>query len=236
MNNTKTWFVILIMVFCFSVNSLADEKTELSVDKADRQKQISYALGYDIFKQVGAYFELDPEFFMSGVDDSHSGTPQLAEGKIKELLASYQQLARQKQMEKIKEESSANRALGKKFLEENKHKEGVVTLASGLQYKVLTQGTGPLPNVSDTVECHYKGTLIDGTVFDSSYQRGKPAAFQVNGVIQGWIEALQLMNVGSNWMLYVPPDLAYGDRGAGPDIKPGSTLVFEVELLGIMEK
>jgi len=125
--------------------------------------------------------------------------------------------------------------LGKKFLEKNRQKENVVTLASGLQYKVLAEGSGALPKITDTVECHYKGTLIDGTVFDSSYRRGDSATFQVNGVIQGWIEALQMMKVGSNWMLYAPPDLAYGDRGAGPDIKPGSTLVFEVEALGIVE-
>ena len=132
-------------------------------------------------------------------------------------------------------ESKANRALGLKFLEANMQKKGVVTLPSGLQYRPIADGDGPMPKATDTVECHYKGSLIDGTVFDSSYRRGKPASFQVSGVIQGWIEALQMMKVGSRWELVIPPDLAYGDRGAGADIKPGSTLVFEVELLGIVE-
>ena len=111
----------------------------------------------------------------------------------------------------------------------------MVTLPSGLQYRVIVEGDGPMPKATDTVECHYKGSLIDGTVFDSSYQRGQPATFQVGGVIQGWIEALQMMKVGSKWELTIPPDLAYGDRGAGALIKPGATLIFDVEVLAIVE-
>src|SRR6202041_2945672 len=119
---------------------------------------------------------------------------------------------------------------GEKFLAENKTKEGVKTTDSGLQYKVLTEGSGKSPTASDTVVCHYRGTLLDGTEFDSSYKRGQPATFPVSGVIKGWTEAVQLMPVGSKWQLFIPPDLAYGDRGQGP-IGPNSTLIFEVELL-----
>jgi len=170
-----------------------------------------------------------------GAKDSHEKQPKLTEEKLRQILISYQRLARQKQIERIKMESNANREKGTIFLEDNKQKEGVVTLPSGLQYKIITEGDGPMPKATDTVECHYKGTLVDGTVFDSSYRRGKPATFQVGGVIQGWIEALQMMKVGSRWELYIPPELAYGDRGAGSVIKPGSTLIFEVEMLGIVD-
>jgi len=141
----------------------------------------------------------------------------------------------EKQIEKMKLESENNRKNGNDFLEVNRPKEGVITLSSGLQYKILVDGKGPHPKPTDTVECHYKGTLIDETVFDSSYDRGEPAKFQVNQVIQGWVEALEIMKTGSIWMLYVPTDLAYGDRGAGDVIKPGTTLVFKIELLRIMD-
>ena len=129
-----------------------------------------------------------------------------------------------------------NKKEGVEFLAANKSKEGVVILPSGLQYKILTEGTGPKPTASDTVVCNYRGTLISGAEFDSSYKRGQPASFPVNGVIKGWTEALQLMPVGSKWQLFVPAELGYGDRGAGADIGPGATLIFEVELLSIQGK
>jgi FKBP-type peptidyl-prolyl cis-trans isomerase FklB len=132
-------------------------------------------------------------------------------------------------MDKLKE----NLEIGLKFLEENKKREGVVSLESGLQYEVITMGEGPKPNASQTVTCHYHGTMIDGKVFDSSVQRGQPASFPLNRVISGWTEALQLMPVGSKWKLFLPPHLAYGEQQAGPMIGPNSTLIFEVELLGI---
>jgi FKBP-type peptidyl-prolyl cis-trans isomerase FklB len=134
------------------------------------------------------------------------------------------------------EESEKNVGAGKKFLEENGKKKGVTTTASGLQYEVMTQGKGPKPTASDTVVTHYHGTLIDGTVFDSSVDRGQPAEFPVGAVIKGWTEALQLMNVGSKYRLFIPSELAYGDRQAGPKIGPNSTLIFEVELLEIKGK
>jgi FKBP-type peptidyl-prolyl cis-trans isomerase len=143
---------------------------------------------------------------------------------------------RGKQQEKMKVAGEMNKKESVEFLAANKAKDGVVTLPSGLQYKILTAGTGPKPTASDTVVCNYRGTLISGTEFDSSYKRGQPASFPVNGVIKGWTEALQLMPVGSKWQLFVPSDLGYGDRGAGADIGPGATLIFEVELLSIQSK
>ena len=132
-------------------------------------------------------------------------------------------------MDKLKE----NLDIGLKFLEENKKREGVICLESGLQYEVITMGDGPKPHATQTVNCHYHGTMIDGKVFDSSVQRGQPASFPLNRVISGWTEALQLMPVGSKWKLFLPPHLAYGEQQAGPMIGPNSTLIFEVELLGI---
>jgi FKBP-type peptidyl-prolyl cis-trans isomerase FklB len=131
------------------------------------------------------------------------------------------------------EKASANLEAGKNFLEENKQKSGVVSLPSGLQYEVITEGTGIKPLVKNKVTCHYHGTLIDGTVFDSSVKRGQPATFPLNMVIKGWTEGLQLMSVGSKWRFFIPPQLAYGDRQTGSDIGPNSTLIFEVELLGV---
>jgi FKBP-type peptidyl-prolyl cis-trans isomerase FklB len=141
-----------------------------------------------------------------------------------------------KMQAKRSEESDANKKTGEEFLAANKSKDGVVALPSGLQYKILTAGTGAKPTASDSVECNYRGTLINGTEFDSSSKHGGPATFPVSGVIKGWTEALQLMPVGSKWQLFVPSDLAYGERGAGGDIGPNETLIFEVELLSIKSK
>ncbi|MCP3943987.1 MAG: FKBP-type peptidyl-prolyl cis-trans isomerase [Desulfobacteraceae bacterium] len=200
----------------------------------DLSRQISYALGYDIFKNVTQYMDLDPKYFIMGVNDNHTGEMRMEKEQLRKMLMTYQRMARQKQMETMKQAAKTNRTKGSKFLEGNKLKEGVVTLPSGLQYKILEKGKGPLPKANDTVKCNYKGSLLDGTVFDSSFRRGKPAEFKVSGVIKGWVEALQLMPTGSRWELYVPADLAYGDQGAGEAIKPGQTLIFEVELIGIV--
>jgi FKBP-type peptidyl-prolyl cis-trans isomerase FklB len=157
---------------------------------------------------------------------------------MKAALTQLQTEMRAKQEEKLKLAAETNKKAGEEFLAANKAKDGVVTLPSGLQYKILTEGTGPKPTATDTVSCNYRGTLLDGKEFDSSYKRGQPASFQVTGVIKGWTEALQLMPVGSKWQLYIPSELGYGDRGADPrsGIGPGATLIFEVELLSIQEK
>src|SRR5260370_41470865 len=157
---------------------------------------------------------------------------------MKAALTQLQAEMRTRQEEKMKLAAGANKKAGEEFLAANKTKEGVVTWPSGLQYKILTEGTGPKPTATDTVSCNYRGTLINGTEFDSSYKRGQPASFPVTGVIKGWTEAVQLMPVGSKWQLFVPSDLGYGDRGADPrsGIGPGPTLIFEVELLSIQAK
>src|SRR5208337_625691 len=160
----------------------------------------------------------------------------LTDDEAKSAMMTLQNDLRQKQEAKAQQAGQTNKTEGEAFLAANKTKEGVVTLPSGLQYKILKEGTGPKPTASDTVSCNYRGTLTNGKEFDSSTKHGGPASFPVSGVIKGWTEALQLMPVGSKWQLFIPADLAYGDRGAGPDIAPGSTLVFEIELLSIGEQ
>jgi FKBP-type peptidyl-prolyl cis-trans isomerase len=172
-----------------------------------------------------------------GLRDALSGGKTLlTDDQAQAAIMEVQNDMRQKQQAKMQVEGAANKKEGEAFLAGNKGKESIVTLPSGLEYKILKQGTGPKPTANDTVVCNYKGTLINGTEFDSSYKRGQPATFPVSGVIKGWTEALQLMPVGSKWQLFIPSDLAYGDRGAGPDIGPDSTLIFEVELMSIEDK
>lgn len=205
------------------------------VTQKDKQ---SYAIGANFglgLKQQP--IQVDPAIVAQGVKDALTGgklamTNEEAGAVLKELQADLQK----KQETMMSQMSDTNKKEGAAFLAANKAKEGVVTTASGLQYKVEKLGTGPKPTAGDTVVCNYRGTLINGKEFDSSYKRGQPASFPVSGVIRGWTEALQLMPVGSKWELYVPSELAYGDRGAGADIGPGSTLIFEVELISIQGK
>jgi FKBP-type peptidyl-prolyl cis-trans isomerase FklB len=160
----------------------------------------------------------------------------MTDDEVKATMTALQADMRKKQGEKMQQLAETNKKAGEDFLAANKAKEGVVTLPSGLQYKILTAGNGPKPVVTDSVVCNYKGTLLDNTEFDSSYKRGQPATFPVGQVIKGWTEALQLMPVGSKWQLFIPSDLAYGPRGSAPTIGPNSTLIFEVELLSIKAK
>lgn len=203
-----------------------------------QKEKASYAIGMNIgktFKKDAV--DVDPAIFLRGVKDALSGSKALlTDEEIKSTLTILQTQLQKQQEETMRQAAEVNKKAGDAFLAENKSKEGVVALPSGLEYKILTPGTGPKPAATDTVVCNYRGTLIDGKEFDSSYKRGQPATFPVSGVIKGWTEALQLMPVGSKWQLFVPADLAYGDRGAGPDIGPGSTLIFEVELLSIQAK
>jgi len=186
----------------------------------------SYALGLNIGKQLKQNdAEIDIDTYLRGLKDGLAGRTNLTDEEIRSTLTTWQQGMRTKGLDKKKKEGEA-------FLSANKKKEGVTTTASGLQYKVLTKGTGKLPTTNDTVVCHYRGTLLDGTEFDSSYKRGEPASFPVTGVIKGWTEALKMMPVGSKWQLFIPSDLAYGDRG-NPRIPGGSMLQFDIELLDI---
>ena len=206
--------------------------------KTDKDKA-SYAIGLNMGKTMRRdSVDVDPTILLRGMKDglSDSKTPLLTDEEMRTALVTLQAEVRKAQQEKLQVLSETNKKAGDAFLEENKAKEGVVALPSGLQYKVLQEGTGPKPTAGDTVVCNYRGTLIDNTEFDSSAKHGKPATFPVNGVIKGWTEALQLMPVGSKWQLFIPPDLAYGPRGAGPTIGPNATLIFEVELLSIEPK
>lgn len=203
-------------------------KPATGVTLTTQKQKESYALGMNVgmgMKKQGVADAVDPVVVARGLRDSLSGSKTaMTEDEMK---ASIQQLAGELRAQGRKESEA--------FLAANKTKEGVKVLPDGLQYKVLTEGNGPKPTASDTVTVNYRGTLVNGQEFDSSYSRGQPASFQVGGVIKGWTEALQLMPVGSKWQLVIPADLAYGDRGQG-GIPPGSTLIFEVELLSIGEQ
>lgn len=181
--------------------------------------------------------DIDPAILARGLKDSFSnGKTLLTDEEARTILTQLQSDVRKKQQEMAQQLGEANKKEGTAFLDANKSKDGVVTLPSGLQYKVLQEGTGPKPAATDTVVCNYRGTLLNNTEFDSSYKHGQPATFPVSGVIKGWTEALQLMPVGSKWQLFIPSDLAYGERGAGGQIGPNATLIFEVELLSIQPK
>ncbi len=213
-------------------------KSQAPLTLKTQKEKFSYALGMNLgaglHRQAVA---VDPNILARGLKDSLAGGKTLlTEEEARATLTQMQNEVRQKQQEKMQQAGEGNKKEGEAFLAANKTKEGVVTLPSGLQYKILKEGTGPKPTASDSVVCNYKGTLIDGKEFDSSYKRGEPATFPVNGVIKGWTEALQLMSVGSKWQLFVPADMAYAARGAGADIGPGATLIFEVELVSTADK
>lgn len=207
-----------------------------------RKQKFSYALGMNIGNGLGGNLkkqgvEVDWTIVARGLKDAVAGgKTQLTEEQAQAVLKEVQTEVQKQQQEKTKAAADKNKSEGDAFLAANKSKEGIVTLPDGLQYKILTAGTGPKPTATDSVVCNYRGTLINGTEFDSSYKRGQPATFGVGQVIKGWTEALQLMPVGSKWQLFIPSNLAYGPRGAGAEIGPDATLVFEVELLSIQDK
>lgn len=208
-----------------------EKKIELNDQKAKVSYGIGMSLGTD-FKAQG--IEIDPDVMVQAIKDVTTGGKTLmTEEEVRKVITDFQKELVAKQEAKAKEGGIKNLKDGEAFLAENSKKAGVVTLPSGLQYKVEKKGTGKKPGPSDTVTVHYKGTLIDGTEFDSSYKRGEPVSFPVGGVIPGWTEALQLMEEGSKWQLFIPAKLAYGERGAGAQIGPNSTLVFDVELLKV---
>ena len=203
----------------------------------DKEKQ-SYAVGMNLGENLKSQsVDIDPNLLLKGMKDSMAGGKTLlTQDEEHATLMALQTGLRKTMMEKMQKVADKNKTEGAAFLATNKSKPGVVTLPSGLQYKILQPGTGPKPTSSDSVSTNYRGTLIDGTEFDSSYKRGQAATFPVTGVIKGWTEALQLMPVGSKWQLYVPASLAYGDKAASPVLGPNATLIFDVELISIKEK
>lgn len=229
----QRWILGLGVAF-LTVAVAAQDASELKTQK----EKFSYALGME----MGAGFrkqvlDLDPAIFAKGLAESFNGAKtMLTEDEMRAVLVNAQEEYKKKQAALREEKAQATLREGEKFLAENKNKEGVVTLPSGLQYKILKQGKGDKPEIDEKVVCNYRGTLLDGTEFDSSVKHNGPATFPVRGVIKGWTEALQMMPAGSKWQLFVPPYLAYGQDGAGQMVPPNATLIFEVELLSVKEK
>src|SRR6266480_4044450 len=218
-------FIIIVSASLLVLPLFGQEK---SPQLKDQKEKVSYSIGLQIgFNLSRQKVDVSPDVLSAGIKDALAGKPQLNPDQIKEVMSTFEKDMEQKQ----KEVGEKNKTEGTKFLEDNKKKEGVKTTASGLQYKVLKEGNGAQPKATDTVTVNYRGTLINGTEFDSSYKRGQPASFPVNGVIKGWTEALQLMKVGSKYQLWIPSSLAYGERSVSPEIGPNATLIFEVELL-----
>ncbi|AQG80236.1 peptidylprolyl isomerase [Spirosoma montaniterrae] len=217
----------------------ATTKPAASASLATPRDSISYSIGLYMaqnLKQNGMN-DLNTTVLIRGLEDALKGQKtQLSQEQAGQILNAFGQKKMAAQQAEAMKASAENKQIGNAFLTENKAKAGVTTTTSGLQYSVQKEGTGAKPTATDRVKVHYTGKLLDGKVFDSSVERGQPAEFGVSEVIKGWTEALQLMPVGSKWTLYIPSDLAYGDRGAGADIKPGSTLVFDVELLDIVKQ
>jgi FKBP-type peptidyl-prolyl cis-trans isomerase FklB len=230
----RKWMLAAAVALATTIAAVAQDTTAPSPDLKTDKDKLSYALGMNLgqnFRKQG--LDVDPAVFAKAFMDAfNNGKTEMSEQDMQNVLMAAAQEIRKKQQALAEEKSAEALKEGEAFLTENKTKEGVVTLPSGLEYKILTQGTGEKPTLEDTVVCNYKGTLIDGTEFDSSEKHGGPATFPVKGVIAGWTEALQLMPVGSKWQLVIPPNLAYGAQGP-PGIGPNATLIFEVELVSI---
>lgn len=227
------WWIMLGL-FSWLARASAEER-RLDAKPQKEMEKVSYAIGQNIASSMKAQgIEIDLDFLLAGMRDTFENRPsRLSEEEATAVLQAYQAKMEAKHRERMATVATENQAAGKAFLEKNAQEKNVVTLPSGLQYKILRAGEGPLPKLTDRVTVHYRGTLLDGTEFDSSYRRGEPATFPVQGVIRGWIEALQRMPVGSKWLVWIPSDLAYGERGAPPAIGPNATLIFEIELLSI---
>jgi len=222
---------VLLLLSVFAVGSVSAEDTLKS-----KQEKLGYAIGMNIASNMKQQnVDVDVDQLAAGLTAVLKGEKTvLSQEEMGQILMAYQQEMQMKQMAKAAEDAAKNEKLSQEFLSENGKKDGVVTLPSGLQYKIIKAGTGASPAATSKVQVHYRGSLIDGTEFDSSYKRGEPASFPVNGVIAGWTEALQLMKEGGQWQLVIPSDLAYGANGAPPMIPPNATLVFDVELLKIL--
>lgn len=219
---------VIIVAIAFSVLATVSA-TAQKVKLISKEDSLSYALGVANFKYYQAdSIQINTKLFSKGMADASKNKALMADTTASSYIVGYMG---DREKKRLQAQYKSQIEAGKKFLSENAREAGVVTLPSGLQYKALTVGSGPLPGPEDVVRVHYTGKTIDGTKFDSSYDRGEPASFRVSNVIRGWVEGLQLMPVGSKYMLYIPSDLAYGERGAGSIIKPFETLIFEVELL-----
>jgi FKBP-type peptidyl-prolyl cis-trans isomerase FklB len=227
----KLRLAVVMSVLLVASYAMAGEKPELKTQK----DKASYAIGLSMggsLKKNG--IEVNSDVLFAGIKDALSGSkPLMTEEEMKDTMAAVQKQAQAKQQEQATAAAEKNKKEGEAFLAANKKKDGVITLKSGLQYKIIKNGSGKTPKATDSVTVNYKGTLIDGTEFDSSYKRGQPATFPVNGVIAGWTEALQLMKEGAKWQLFLPSNLAYGERGAGGIIGPDAVLIFDVELISV---
>jgi FKBP-type peptidyl-prolyl cis-trans isomerase FklB len=228
MNFTRLLFATALI----SLPAFASGKSSSTKGIADKA---SYTLGFQVGQNLHSYgAQINTESFVKGFSDALAGKPgALSKDEMQKVMAEFEQNLRTKMDSKKREQGDANTKEGKAFLEANAKKPGIKVLPSGLQYKVINEGSGTSPKASDIVKTHYRGTLINGKEFDSSYARKEPAEFPVNGVIKGWTEALQLMKPGAKWQLFIPSELAYGAQGAGADIGPNATLIFEVELLSV---
>jgi FKBP-type peptidyl-prolyl cis-trans isomerase FklB len=222
----------LAVLFSLGLNPWPAHAKDTPISKADQNK-VYYGMGVDIgrnFKRLG--LAVDLEALSQGLKDAYTGKKlSVSEEELRTIMNAYRTEVMQKQAGLLKATSEANQKAGDAFLADNAKKFGVITLPSGLQYKAISTGNGNRPGNEDTVTCHYRGKLLDGTEFDSSYRTGKPALFKLDGVIPGWKEALKLMPTGSKWQVFIPAKLAYGTQGAGRDIGPNATLIFEIELL-----
>ena len=220
-------FILIVTASLLALPLFGQEK---SVQLKDQKDKVSYSIGMNIGSNLKRQkVDVNADVLAAGIKDSIAGKPQLTQDQVKDVMQQFEKDMEQKQ----KEAAEKNKSEGAKFLDDNKKKPGVKTTASGLQYKVEKEGTGPQPKATDMVTVNYRGTLIDGTEFDSSYKRGQPATFPLNGVIKGWTEGVQLMKVGSKYQFFVPSNLAYGERAVGPEIGANATLIFEVELLDV---
>jgi FKBP-type peptidyl-prolyl cis-trans isomerase FklB len=230
----RKFVVVVLALALFAGHAVAAEKKEMS-----EKEKLSYSMGYTQGTSMAGFFkaqfiEIDTDTFVGALKAGLSGAKSvMTEQDMRERVMALQKDLMAKKAEQGKAMAEKNKAAGEAFLAENKKKERVVALPDGLQYKIITEGTGTTPKATDKVKVNYKGTLTDGTEFDSSYKRGEPAIFQVDKVIAGWTEVLQLMKVGSKWDVYIPSNLAYGEHGTGMVIGPNQTLIFEVELISI---
>jgi FKBP-type peptidyl-prolyl cis-trans isomerase FklB len=232
MKRTLTTLALTSFIFTSFSAIAADAQ---GIQLKDKKDKISYSIGVDIGKSVKKQkLDINAAAFSAGFKDGQTDKPtQMTEEEIRQTLLALQTEMIEKQKAEMKVAAEKNKAEGDKFLATNKKQKGIITLPDGLQYRIVTEGKGETPKATDTVTTHYRGKLINGTEFDSSYARGEPAKFVVNGVIPGWTEALQLMKPGAKWELFIPAKLAYGEHGVGQIIGPNSTLIFEVELLNV---